>query len=56
MKYRAPTVREYLILKYSKDVEEILTVVRRITEIKSIKGLKKFLSTYLTEIEIVKMN
>lgn len=55
MKYRAPTVREYLILKYSKDVEEILAVARGFTEIKSVKGLKKFLSTYLTEIEIVKM-
>lgn len=55
MKYRAPTVREYLILKYSKDIEEILAVVNGITEVKSIKGFRKFLTAYLTEIEIEKM-
>lgn len=55
MKYRNPTVKEYLILKYSTDIAETIRIVQGIApEVKTIKGLEIFLSTYLSEVEATK--
>lgn len=56
MKYRPPTVREYLVLKYSGNTAEAVDIVRNIAEISSYDEFRSFLTEYLTEIETIRSN
>ena len=51
MKYRPPTVREYLVLKYSENTADVVAVAKNIAEINSFDEFQSFLTEYLTEIE-----
>ncbi len=54
MKYRPPTVREFLILTYSENTAEIVDIARNIAEISSFDDFRSFLTEYLTEIETIR--
>lgn len=57
MKYRIPTVKEYLTLKYSTDIAETIKIAQEIApEIRTVKDLRTFLSEYLSAIEAEKMS
>lgn len=51
MKYRLPTVMEYLVLKYSENTADVVAVAKNITELNSMEEFQGFLTEYLTEIE-----
>ena len=51
MKYRPPTVREYLVLKYSENTADVVAVAKNITELNSMEEFQSFITEYLTEIE-----
>ncbi len=54
MRYRACTVREYSVLKYSHNIKEVIDVAVDIADVKNAAELKKFITEYISEIENVK--
>lgn len=58
MKYRPPTLREYLILKYSESLKDVLDAVLEISEgsVKTPEEIKTFLTEYLTAVENTKQS
>lgn len=56
MQYRPPTVREYLVLKYSENTADVVAVAKNIAELNSFAEFQSFLTDYLTEIETEREN
>lgn len=58
MRFRPPTLREYLILKYSGDLKEILDTVLGISGdgVRTPEGIKSFLTGYLSDVERVRQS
>lgn len=54
MKYRIPTVREYLVLKNSENTADVVAVAKTITELNSLTEFQSFLTEYLTEIDMIR--
>lgn len=54
MKYRLPTVRQYLVLKYSEINEEVIAIAKSIAETDTLEDLQNFITRYIAEIETIR--